>query len=563
VSLKAQAVTSAHALPSSSVAAPPTHAGSAATWPLAVALLAAVLLARLAYLIWLCPYDLAADEAYYWEQARHLDWCYNEKGPALAWIIAASCRLFGDTEWAVRLPMLVAFGLAAWGTGRLAMSVAGGDPRAGFFAVVCFCLIPAFQANAQLCTQDGPLIALWVALTAAGLRLFRRRRAGRRVWGEVLLLWALLGLGFLLKQSVLLFLPGVALFEWIERRRLRPGPTFILQHAVGAVVFVAMISPMIVWNQWHGWPMLAHTVGHLAGGGDQAGLVQKGNPLTWVLSTVGGIVGSVGPAALLLMLWAGRGAVRQRPADDQRRLDSLWLMCATWPAVLFFVALSFVKPVIPSWPLPSFGPLAALVGMLMAGQYSLAPSAGIRRAWGFLVVYGVGAWLLVSFPTPLRYLPFVGTRIDNSILKRISGHREAAADLQRVLDSLPQTAPSPRVVTRHYSQAVLYRFYLTGHPPVSTAGKYVGHRATTLDEWDDTRLDNPDLLGRSLLLVNVQGNVPRARSKILAKVAVPWEQALSFDALVPIDDGRFSLATNYRGPRSERPAAAAPGEDEP
>src|SRR2546428_2544384 len=51
---------------------------------------------------WLSPYQLLGDEAYYWEQARHLDWCYNEKGPLLAWMIAACCRMFGDTEWAVR-----------------------------------------------------------------------------------------------------------------------------------------------------------------------------------------------------------------------------------------------------------------------------------------------------------------------------------------------------------------------------------------------------------------------------------------------------------------------------
>ena len=111
----------------------------------------------------------------------------------------------------------------------------------------------------------------------------------------------------------------------------------------------------------------------------------------------------------------------------------------------------------------------------------------------------------------------------------------------------------PRVVTRHYMQAALYSFYLPDHPVISTAGKYLGKRSTTYDEWPDTRLENPDLVGRTLLLVEVQGNVPRERSKVLAEVAVPWDRALLFDRLEPVDGGRFHLAVNFRGPRPDYP----------
>jgi hypothetical protein len=65
-----------------------------------------------------------------------------------------------------------------------------------------------------------------------------------------------------------------------------------------------IISPMVIWNARHGWPLLAHTVGHLTTGGDQAGQAIKGNPLTWTATTIGGIVGSFGPAAVALMIWA-------------------------------------------------------------------------------------------------------------------------------------------------------------------------------------------------------------------------------------------------------------------
>ncbi|NBU73007.1 MAG: hypothetical protein EBS53_16470, partial [Bacteroidetes bacterium] len=48
---------------------------------------------RLAYLAWLCPYNLAQDEAHYWDWSRHLDWSYYSKGPLVAWLIALSNAL--------------------------------------------------------------------------------------------------------------------------------------------------------------------------------------------------------------------------------------------------------------------------------------------------------------------------------------------------------------------------------------------------------------------------------------------------------------------------------------
>src|SRR4051812_1186630 len=433
-----------------------------ATWPAALSLLAAVLLVRLAYMLWLSPVELAGDEAYYWEQARHLDWCYNEKGPALAWLIAACCRAFGDTEWAVRLPMLASFGLAAWGVGRLAVVVSRGDERAGFFAVGCFLLIPAFQVNAQICTQDGPLTAIWVALTAIGLRLFRRWHDGRSTWGDWLLLWATLGVGTLFKQSIVLFLLGPAVYWWLRRRTLRLSAPFFLQQLAGVALFSVIVSPMIVWNHRHGWPMLSHTLGHIASGGDQAGEVHKGNPATWFLTVTGGVVGAVGPA-LLLMFWAGRGAASERAHDEARWHDRFWLMCAAWPPILFFLLLSLTKPVIASWPLPSFAPLVVLVAELAVaelgrpGPERAARKTIVAKTAGAVVVYGLIAWLLLSFPTVLGRLPLVGQRVQTTLLKRITGHREAAADLQAELAALstPRGRPPP-LATRHYMPAAPY-----------------------------------------------------------------------------------------------------------
>src|SRR5260221_4753358 len=55
------------------------------------------------YRLWYCTnLELVGDEAYYWLWSRHLDICYLDKGPVIAWIIAAGTALFGQTVFGIR-----------------------------------------------------------------------------------------------------------------------------------------------------------------------------------------------------------------------------------------------------------------------------------------------------------------------------------------------------------------------------------------------------------------------------------------------------------------------------
>src|SRR5882724_10529442 len=64
-------------------------------------------LGHLRYLQHDCPIDLSGDEAQYWDWSRALDWSYYSKGPLVAYIIRASCAIFGETMPAVRYPALI------------------------------------------------------------------------------------------------------------------------------------------------------------------------------------------------------------------------------------------------------------------------------------------------------------------------------------------------------------------------------------------------------------------------------------------------------------------------
>lgn len=529
----------------------PQVRASGPRWRSILGLVILVLIARLAYLLWLSPYELVGDEAYYWVQSRHLDWSYREKGPLLAWVIAICCRLFGDFAWAVRLPVAIASALAAWGIGRVTLAFTRGDTRAAWLGVVAFLLVPAFVANAQICTQDGLLIALLVALSAVGLRLIRRWELDRNTWCEWLGLWALIGIGLLLKQSVLLFVTAFIPYCIVRHGRLKWRGILLAQQLVGIFLLLMICGPLLYWERRHGWPMLAHTLGHAGLGSDHAAKLGKINRLVWVGTSVGGIIGAAGPAFMVLSVWASIAAIRARRAEPERWPDRLWFMCAAWPSVLFFVALSFVKPVVPSWPLPSLVPLVPLVAELASrylrtsggGDENLEPRFAklvneFKRWWTILVWYGLGAALVIMFPTVLGHLPVIGKKFEKTVLSRIHGARtEAQAVYAAAMRAPTPDGQRPIVVTRGYQKASLLSFYMPHDAlVVTTSSGYVASRPNNFDVWDDTRLTNPSFRGRSLLLV---GGTPDE-----------WRQRLDIDSVTYLDAERnLVLATNFQGRR--------------
>jgi 4-amino-4-deoxy-L-arabinose transferase-like glycosyltransferase len=53
--------------------------------------------------IWLTPFDLSPDEAYYWDWSRHLAMGYYSKPPMVAWLIALFTKLGGTHPFFVRV----------------------------------------------------------------------------------------------------------------------------------------------------------------------------------------------------------------------------------------------------------------------------------------------------------------------------------------------------------------------------------------------------------------------------------------------------------------------------
>src|SRR5438874_9242238 len=115
-------------------------------WPwhaLAAALILAAAGLHLAYLASGAALDLAPDEAQYWDWSRHLDWSYYSKGPLVAFIIRASCSVFGNTMPGVRYPAIF-FGVGTSLLTYLLTRKLFGSERLALGAVLLNHIVPMF-----------------------------------------------------------------------------------------------------------------------------------------------------------------------------------------------------------------------------------------------------------------------------------------------------------------------------------------------------------------------------------------------------------------------------------
>jgi len=331
------------------------------------------------WLLWLCILaaliDLRAfgltdlDEGFYasvaWAMRQSGDWRtptflgepWFEKPPLLYWLMVGSMRVFGENEFALRLPSAVMYALtivllAWWGNRRLGHG-------AGSWAALLFALAPLSLILARLAITD---MALAFFLTAAVIALWEARGLGWSLIGGVAL-----GLAFLTKGPFGLGLVGL-LYLWNARTLHAQGLRFRwVLFALGVALLTALPWYVGVYLQ-HGAAFFNEFVVKQNllrfAGGDTAHsvlpLIQRGD--------VGGVLAGVAVYLLfyVVVLWLGGlsmvGGVRVLWTRED---DPLRLYLRRWAWLVFgLFTLSFTK--LPAYIFPMFPALALLVGARVA-----------------------------------------------------------------------------------------------------------------------------------------------------------------------------------------------------
>jgi 4-amino-4-deoxy-L-arabinose transferase-like glycosyltransferase len=176
---------------------------------------------------------------------------YLEKAPLIYWFIAGSFKIFGATDWAARVPMVLAAIALAWLTTAFGMWAFG--RRAGFYAGLCIATCFGLFLFTRILIPDVMLTASIALSMWAFLRALDESERNPRWWAFILA--ASLGTSLLFKSLVGVVFPVAAaliylgvtrqLFDATVWKRLHPlsGLLVALLIAVPWHILAALRNP--------------------------------------------------------------------------------------------------------------------------------------------------------------------------------------------------------------------------------------------------------------------------------------------------------------------------------
>lgn len=406
---------------------------------------------------------LAPDEANYWQWSRHPALGYHDHPPMIAWTIGLATALFGQHEWAVRLPTVLGLSLAS---GCLCLLAARWFSwQVALHTALISQLLLLTNGSALIATPDGLLLPCWAAACLHAALALETGRA--RQW---LLTGLWFGLGLLSKYTMLLFLPSLfaCMLSTPEyRRQLRtPWPW------LGLLLGLSLFTPVLVWNSANDWTTFRHV------------LYQGGaNSNHWfTLRFIGDFFASqaalVTPVAFCLILaaWFGPG-LRQRLAEGR----CAFLVWMSLPSFVVFVVLSLHVRIYGNWPAPAYLTALVLIAALFAapredGQQTPALWRGTLWTAAVLTLP-----VLVQVVHPLLPLPL---RLDRTA-REVVGWDQLGERVGAEASRMPRPAQTFLFGLR-YQYASELAFYVPGQPHTVSINRWT--RPNVYDFWNEDRL---------------------------------------------------------------------------
>lgn len=454
--------------------------------------------------------DLSGDEAQYWTWSRQLALSYYSKGPLVAYVIRASCDVFGQTMPAVRFPaLLLAVGTsicAFWLTRKLFKS-----HRLALGVYLLGALVPMYTVGSLLMTIDPLLYFFWALACCFIVKaLFDQSR-----WAWVAAGVAI-GVGFLAKYNSPLWLVGVLLFMAVDapsRRWLKtPWPWVMV------VVSLVFTTPVIVWNAQHHWVSLHHVATQT--GANHTGGFGRGNLLAFLAAQLG----LINPFIAVCMIAAVIHSIRKLgPFSRQCRL-------LLYIGGFYFVVCmldAFRSKVEANWPAPAYFTLLVLTGQFIATRLTSKITWRPWRFWVYgAVIFGIAVQPILSDATELYPLvTWVNKSFPRNGKPRLSPKnvdfayklRGVAEQGKRVGEELAKLPPGSFVMCEDYQDGSQMQFYVPGQPKTYFAGSYwsdpvVRRRLSQFDMWPGRNLAQPKLKGRDCIYLGTMAYAPLRES---------------------------------------------------
>lgn len=361
---------------------------------------------------------LALDEAYYWYWAQHPDLGYFDHPPLIAWLIALSTAVGGDSEFFVRLGGFVllwaGFGYAFFTLRTLFPNAA---PQVAWEYLLLLNLTLILPGATVIHTIDTPLLAFWMGSLYFGARVVMQQDA--RAWYGV---GVCLGLGMLSKYTMVLFVPSMLLFlllspshrHWLGRK----------EPWLAALLALLIFSPVVFWNWQYDWLSFDFQFNHGFAPDDE-------NAFNKILGYF--VEQSVVVSPLLFLIFLIYGGWGVRLAVQPGRTAYLYLALLSWPVILFFGYSSATgSQAEANWPAPAYAAGLMLAWMVYREHFEA------RKGHQRFVVTALVASLALSLVirTHLLY-PWVPIPPERDRIVEMLGWPEMGARIAEIMAENP------------------------------------------------------------------------------------------------------------------------------
>ncbi|MBI4654898.1 MAG: glycosyltransferase family 39 protein [Nitrospirae bacterium] len=452
------------------------------------------------------PLALSPDEAHYWEWSRRLDLSYYSKGPMIAYLIAFSTWLMGDTGFAIRFFAPVFLALSSILVYKLTKEIFGNENAAAFAGILIH-ITPLFSAFGVLMTIDSPFIFFWTLalwlfwraiknppipplLKGAEGGFTRYSSLVTRYW---LLLGITIGLGLLTKYTMAFFYVCAFLFLLFSKehrfwfKRKEPYIAFLLS--------LLVFSPVIIWNAQHDWATVRHTAGQAH--------VAEGLKISfkYFFEFIGSQIGVITPLLFFIVIY---GAIKSRvtsyklqvTSEDKSsslvtRYSSLFLFWFWSPVLVFFLIESLHAKVQANWAMHGY-----ITAFIASAGYFLNRDT-VKKSVKILLSIAFASALVITVISHYPQVLNLPVKMDPT--SRLRGWKELGMEVGKIYEEM-RSKRDVFIFSDSYQVSSELAFYTPGKPRTFCIN--LDRRMNQYDIWGGFN----ELIGRDAIFVTIGKN---------------------------------------------------------
>ena len=192
-------------------------------------------------------YGYFRDELYYIACSDHLAWGYVDHPPLSILILKITRLIFGDSIFAIRLPVVLAGAASVVLTGLIAREMGGGR-FAQFTAALAYMVMGVSLAMPTFFSMNALDHLFWGLCALIVVRIIRIENP--RLW---LVFGLVAGIGMMNKISMGFFGFGIVVGLLLTAQRKQFGSPWIW---VGGAIAFLIFLPHVLWQSANGWPTL-------------------------------------------------------------------------------------------------------------------------------------------------------------------------------------------------------------------------------------------------------------------------------------------------------------------